>query len=125
VFVEPETIKGIEAVNASYEAGNLKVLEKYHAEKTNGIFRAWSDTWRSPWFRHWNMEYALPSIACPVLVMQGIDDEYGTEAQVESIATKVPNAEKLLLENCGHTPHREQTEAVAHAMQAFIQRCIG
>jgi pimeloyl-ACP methyl ester carboxylesterase len=91
VFVEDVTLAGIEAANVAFAAGKLHGLAKYHGDKTEGIFKAWADTWLSSVFRHWNIEYLLPSIACPALVLQGIDDLIrhtgaGAEHRVKSLA---------------------------------------
>jgi pimeloyl-ACP methyl ester carboxylesterase len=42
-------------------------------------------------FERWDIrdEY-LPGVRCPVLAIQGYDDEYGTMAQLDEIARRVP-----------------------------------
>lgn len=122
VLVEDVTLAGIEAANAAFAAGKLHGLAKYHGDKTEGIFKAWADTWLSSGFRHWNIEYLLPSIACPALVLQGIDDQYGTLAQVDAIVSKALNAQAAMVAQCGHAPHHEQKELVLQHMQAFLAR---
>lgn len=125
VFVEKETIKGIKNANKSYDKGNFNNLSKYHGEKTHSIFKAWSNTWLSQWFKHWNIEYLLPSIECPLLVVQGCQDQYGTDRQVGSIVSKSAiNAASILLENCGHSPHREQARRVLQIMSDFVKQQI-
>lgn len=121
VFVEAETIKGIETAVEAFQAGKLQGLEKYHGSKTAGVFRAWSETWLSDWFRHWNIEYLLPAIDCPLLVVQGLEDQYATLAQVEAIVSQARHGWKLLVENCGHTPHLERPAELLQLMQAFIE----
>lgn len=121
VFVEPETLAGIADATQAFQAGKLQGLAKYHGEKTASLFRAWSDTWQSDWFRHWNIEYVLPAIACPVLVIQGLEDQYATLAQVEAIVSQVPRAQQLVVENCGHAPHLERPDELLQHMQAFIE----
>ncbi|PKP67441.1 MAG: alpha/beta hydrolase, partial [Alphaproteobacteria bacterium HGW-Alphaproteobacteria-5] len=84
VFVEDSTLAGIrEAVN-QYDSTDLpERLLRYHGSNTEAAFRGWSETWLSPAFRDWNIEEYLPGVRCPVLAIQGRDDEYGTPAQVE------------------------------------------
>jgi pimeloyl-ACP methyl ester carboxylesterase len=121
VFVEPMALDGIRRAEAAYELGKLQGLARYHGEKTHAIFKAWSGTWLSPWFAHWNIEGLLPSIACPVLVIQGRDDEYGTEDQVKAIVSGSRGvAVPAMIDNCGHTPHREAADAVTRLMREFI-----
>ena len=73
-----------------------------------------------PAFRSWNIEACLPAIDCPVLAIQGEDDEYATLRQIEVIAQTVPGATQLALAQCGHSPHRDQPEAVIGAIGRFI-----
>jgi pimeloyl-ACP methyl ester carboxylesterase len=120
VFVEKETLGGIRIAVDDFHAGKLNKLNKYHGEKTDDIFKAWSDIWLSDGFRYWNIEYALPSIECPILVLQGAEDRYGTVAQVESIALKAPNAGKMMIEKCGHSAHLEKPEETLQIMKKFI-----
>lgn len=120
VFVEPETLAGIRAAVDAYQAGKLRGLEKYHALKTDSIFKAWAETWLSAWFAAWNIEYALPSIRVPALILQGADDQYGTAAQVESIVEKTLGARSALIENCAHAPHAENPAETLRYMQQFL-----
>ena len=124
VFVEKETLEGIQVAADTFNAGKLRGLSRYHGEKAEGIFEAWSDTWLSNFFQYWNIEYLLPSIECPVLVLQGTEDQYGTVAQVESIALKTLDAQKAMVEVCGHAPHQERTDVVLQLMREFIERQI-
>jgi len=126
VFVEDVTIEGIRAVLAAHGSGKmLRALARYHGEKAETVFSSWADTWLAPWFRQWNIEYLLPAIACPVLAMQGSDDHYGSGAQLDAIVRAVPDSRQLLLPDCGHSPHLEQTEATLQAMAAFINPLAG
>lgn len=121
VFNEDETRQGIHQAESAYRAGKLERLRQYHGDKTDSLFYAWADTWRAPGFASWNIEYALPAIDCPVLAIQGQDDAYGTPEQLTRIRRGTLNsAETWLISDCGHTPHREQTELVLQRMAAFI-----
>jgi pimeloyl-ACP methyl ester carboxylesterase len=125
VFVEPETLAGIRQANAAYDAGKLSGLSAYHGEKTHGLFKAWSDTWLAEDFRLWNMEHLLPSIECPILVIQGEDDQYGTERQVQAIVRQSPRCcAPLMLPGCGHVPHKEAAEAVLAAIAEFVEAIV-
>lgn len=120
VFVEQETIAGIESALKAWQAGKLKGLEKYHGDKTEQIFNAWAHTWQQPWFHCWNIEYLLESIQVPTLVMQGEQDQYGTIKQVQAIAQKVQNGKALMLANCAHVPYLEAERATLDHMCSFI-----
>ncbi|HZS82413.1 MAG TPA: alpha/beta hydrolase [Stellaceae bacterium] len=121
VFVEDVTIASIAAAKASYAASGLgRRLAPYHADP-DAAFRGWNDIWLDPEFRAWNIEAYLPAIACPVLAIQGEEDEYGTVAQLHAIRRGVAGpCELLLLPGCRHSPHRDQAEATLQAMVRFI-----
>lgn len=123
VLVEDMTITGIERAVQQYEQNNLAPkLKRYHGAKTNALFYAWAHTWTSPGFYYWNIEYLLPDIKCPVLVIQGADDEYGSDRQVSAIVNAVSGfASSFIIPMAGHIPHRTHTEAVTNAVQEFLQ----
>lgn len=122
VFVEEVTLAGIREARATLASTNLREkLARYHGPNTDAMTAAWIDTWLSPAFRDWNIESCLPRIACPVLAMQGEQDEYGTISQVRSIVRGAgENARALVLPRVGHTPHRDAPEAVLDACTAFL-----
>jgi pimeloyl-ACP methyl ester carboxylesterase len=81
--------------------------------------------WADAWLRagEWDMRASLHAITCPVLVIQGRDDEFGTIEQVDAIAQGVGGpVETLVLDHCGHAPHREKRKEVLAAVTRFIQR---
>jgi pimeloyl-ACP methyl ester carboxylesterase len=122
VFVEDVTIAGIRQAVELYGTTDLKDrLHKFHKNNTDLMFRSWADTWLAPWFRNWNIEEYLSRITCPLLVIQGEDDEYGTSAQVESIISQAGGpAEGVIVSNCGHVPHHQARERVLDRMARFI-----
>jgi pimeloyl-ACP methyl ester carboxylesterase len=123
VFVEQRSIDGIEAARRAYLEADLKPkLMRYHAD-VNGVFFGWNDIWLAPEFRSWNIEDCLPAIACPVLAIQGYDDVYGSMAQIDAVAAKVPAEVSLFkLAACGHAPHRDQVDKTLTAALRFIRR---
>ncbi len=121
VFVDHEAISGISKADAAWADGKLKGLFKYHGDKTETIFKAWSETWLTEWFRHWNIEYLLPSIETPVLVLHGESDQYGSIDQARAIASKTSGFSRLqVVENCAHIPHFEAQAVVLKFMSDFI-----
>ncbi len=120
VFVEDVSIRSIEAARVAYRDGDLRArLARFH-DDVDSAFVGWNDAWLSPAFRDWNIEAVLPAIACPVLAVQGLDDEYGTMAQVETVAAAVPRARLLALPRCGHSPHRDCPDALIEATVTFV-----
>jgi len=126
IFVEEVTLKGIEEAVYAYKTSNLKQkLEKYHGEKTDKLFWAWADIWRSPDFQDWNLENLLSSIICPVMIIQGENDEYGTLKQVEGIEKGVSGAViKFVVPNVRHTPHQEVPDSVLEESVNFIRELL-
>jgi pimeloyl-ACP methyl ester carboxylesterase len=123
LFVEERSIFGIEAAGRAYLETDLRdKLERYHAGAET-MFRGWNDVWLSAGFRAWNIEEFLPRILSPVLAIQGEQDAYGTMAQIDAVAAQVAGEVSLLkLEQCGHVPHREQTEKTLTAALRFIKQ---
>jgi pimeloyl-ACP methyl ester carboxylesterase len=120
VFVEEFGLRSIAAIRTLYESSDLRErLLRYH-DHVDEMFRGWNDIWLDPQFREWNIEEYLGAIACPTLVIQGENDEYGTLAQVEAIQRCVPGAQKLILPRCGHSPHRDQPELTLDAITRFV-----
>ena len=95
-----------------YKKGKLDGLKKFHGEKTNALFYAWANTWLMPTFKSWNIVAEIKGIDCPSIIIQGKDDQYGTEKQVSEIVSALSNAEGVMLENCKHHPHLEKTNEV-------------
>ncbi|HZX32322.1 MAG TPA: alpha/beta hydrolase [Rhodocyclaceae bacterium] len=124
-FVEEETLAGIRAAREVWATTDMaKKLGRYHKDPER-VFFDWNDTWLSSAFRDWNIEAFLPAIRCPVLALQGHEDEYATMRQIDVIADKVPGTELVKLRACGHSPHKDQPEAVLSALADFIQRSSG
>jgi pimeloyl-ACP methyl ester carboxylesterase len=120
-FVEEVTLVGIRVARTAWETTDLaKKMARYHHEQAARVFADWNDTWLSPAFRDWNIEACLESIRCPVLAIQGEDDEYATMRQIETIAERVPGTTLLKLPCCGHSPQRDQEAAVLAALATFV-----
>jgi pimeloyl-ACP methyl ester carboxylesterase len=126
VFVEDLSIKSIERVRRHYAETNLRErLGRFHAD-VDVAFRGWSDVWLDPAFRAWNLAEFLPTVKCPVLLIQGELDDYGTLRQIDTIADHVAGpVERLTLPDCGHSPHRDKREEVMEAIARFIARQEG
>jgi pimeloyl-ACP methyl ester carboxylesterase len=122
VFVEQATLTGIREAGRLYRSGDLRQkLSRYHGEKTDAVFGCWSDDWLLPQHGKWNIEATLPAITCPLLVIQGEDDEYGTLAQVEALCSGVSGrVESVLIPGCGHSPHLQAKQRVVEEMARFI-----
>ena len=122
VFNEDVTIQGVLEARKAWDETDLRDrLRRYHGGNVDTAFFGWNDTWLTPEFRNWNVEDCLPAVTCPVLVVQGADDRYGTGAQVRAIASQVSGpARELILAGCGHSPHLEAPDALFSAIAGFV-----
>jgi len=119
VIIEDISRKGIRQVKEIYPTKLKPLLAKYHGENTDWVFYHWANTWLNLDFHDWNMFEELKHIVCPVLAIQGEDDEYGSIEQLNIINT-VETSEILLLKNCGHHPHFQYAELVLNKIIGFL-----
>lgn len=120
VFVEDITVESICAARQAWLETDLpQRLGRYH-QYPELTFWGWNDIWLDPAFRDWNIEEAVSGIRCPLCVIQGREDEYGTLRQVESIRKHAPQTRALILDNCRHSPHKDQPAAVITEISALI-----
>lgn len=121
VLVEECTLEGARAARRDYDAGSLRAaLARHHAD-VESAFRSWNDTWLSREFRDWNIADLAPRVPCPVLLVQGLADQYGTTLHVDHIAAAAPGpARTLLLGGCGHRPERERPSLLIAAITDLL-----
>ena len=126
VFVEEITLEGIRAAKEQLATTNLRErVARYHGDKTDAVFSAWIDTWLSSEYRYFNMEALLPQIKCPVLAIQGIDDEFGSPLQVDAIASQAGGrALGKIIDNARHTPHKEAATVTLELVGDFVRSII-
>ena len=120
-FVEDIALAGIADARARYVGGNLRErLARYHAD-VDGAFWGWNGAWLDPAFRAWNIAAQCAGIAVPTLVVQGLADPYGTEAQVDVLRSVADTwVRPLLLAGVGHSPHLEAPAVTQDAVAGFI-----
>ncbi|CAD5366008.1 Alpha/beta hydrolase [Rubrivivax sp. A210] len=119
IMVEDLSLASIELARQAYLQTDLRQrLARYH-DDPDSAFWGWNRIWLHPPFRHWSIEDEIAAITCPLLAVQGLDDEYGTLAQVRGIARRLPQTRLLELAHCGHSPQRDQEQALIAAIIAF------
>lgn len=122
IFVEDVTLQGIRAAREVYLATDLKhKLGRYHRDP-DSVFWSWNDTWLKPEFRDWNIEALVTQIQCPILAIQGENDEYGTLEQIRGIKRLAPHTELCIVADCGHIPQRDQPEKIIRELTGFMRR---
>ena len=124
IHVEDLSVSSIEATRRAYETTDLRTKLARHHDDPDSAFWGWNRIWLHPPFRDWSIEDEIASIACPLLAVQGLDDEYGTLEQIRGIARRVPQARLLELPDCGHSPQRDQPAALLAAAAAFIAEVV-
>ena len=126
VFVEDLSVASIAEAKTSFETTNLpEKLARHHRDAAR-TFWGWNNIWLHPAFRDWNIEEYLPRITCPILAIQGLDDQYGTLAQVQAIVRQAGGPVEILpLAECRHSPQRDQPDAVLAAISRFVRRIGG
>jgi pimeloyl-ACP methyl ester carboxylesterase len=121
IQVEDVSVASIEQARQAYLNTDLRQrLARHHADP-DSAFWGWNDVWLSTAFRSWNITPELSAITCPLLAVQGLDDEYGTLGQIRGIARVVPHTQLLALPACGHSPHKDQPQAMLAALQTITR----
>lgn len=120
VIVEEETLAGIQPAIDAFQAGKLDGLKRFHGDKTQDLFDAWANTWNLPAFRTWNICKDIHAVIAPTLILQGKNDQYGTEKQVQLIAESIAGKSKsVIVDQCGHIPHLEQGTKVISEIKTW------
>lgn len=122
ILVEDLSVSSIGTARTAYRETDLPQRLARHHDDPDSAFWGWNDIWLSRDFRRWSITEEIKAIRCPLLAVQGLNDEYGTLEQIHGIARRVPHARLLELANCGHSPHRDQVEIVIATAAEFIQR---
>lgn len=123
-FVEPRTLAGIRSAKAHFrDPDQFGKLAKWHGDKARWVLDAWTEVWLSPEFASWDIDRYLNNVMCPVLAIHGDLDEYGSVEFPRRITSKVNGpSELVILNNCGHVPHREKREDVLSLTSTFLER---
>lgn len=125
VFTEDLVLREIERARDAFENADLGArMAKYHRDPA-ATFRGWNEAWLNPRFASWNVADVIDYIRVPALVIQGMQDEYGTCAQVDEFAQRsYAPVDVELLDECRHSPHVDQPDRVITAVTDFTARLI-
>ena len=123
IYVEAECADGIVSIEAQRDR-IIQGLSRYHDDPAS-TFAAWNNVWLDPEFQSWDIREYLATITCPVLAIQGADDEYATDAMVTGIDQAVPDSRgAVLVPDCGHIAHRDQPAAITEHIVAFVTSLV-
>jgi pimeloyl-ACP methyl ester carboxylesterase len=122
-FTEPSGLAAIAAARKAYELSDLRAkLAKYHRDVDNA-FRGWNEAWLDPGFKAWNIADCIDYWRIPALAIQGVEDQYGTLAQIREIETRAYSPVDVeIFDDCQHSPHLEQPEKTLAAIADFCTR---
>ncbi len=122
VIVEDVSIRSITQARAAFTDGDLRQrLLRYH-QHVDCAFWQWNDIWLDPAFRDFDIRAECRTIAAPVLAIQGRDDPYGSLAQIDEIDLPAAQITRMVLGDCGHSPHRDQVEDVNRSIDDFLRQ---
>lgn len=122
ILVEDISVTSITQARSAYVQTDLRArLQRHHAD-VDSAFWGWNDIWLLPAFRNWNITQEIAAINCPLLAVQGVNDEYGSLEQVRGIARVAPQCKVVELADCGHSPHRDQKDRLIQAVKDFFQQ---
>ncbi len=123
IFIEKISVEGVKKAIDAFENNSRfrEGLARFHGDKTEQMFYAWANVWTSDAAKSLDFTDDIKKITCPILAIQGTDDNYGSEAQLTVLKKNCRTAETHLLQDCGHIPHREQPEKVIEITTNFIE----
>ena len=120
-FVEKRTLSSIKKLLAQWSHSNLRQrLPKYHGGNVEGMFLGWANLWLNPYFAAFDIRSKLPNVDCPVLAIQGTDDQYGSLEQLRSLKSITGNLSSRTFSACGHHPHLELRKSYLKNVENFV-----
>ena len=121
IMVEAVALASIEKARQAYLATDLRQRLARHHDDPDSAFWGWNQIWLDGVFKTWSIEHEINTITCPLLAVQGLDDEYGTLLQIREIARRVPQTRLLEMPDCRHSPHIDQGPALIEAVVDFLR----
>ncbi|MEO8450563.1 MAG: alpha/beta hydrolase [Gemmatimonadota bacterium] len=124
-FVEDVSIASIERARVAYEKADLRDrLAKHHAN-VDVAFRGWNDTWLNPGFRSWDIRESIGYIRVPILIVQGTEDQYGTDAQIQAARDEAYcPVDAVMISGAGHAAHLERPAETLAAVAEFVNTLL-
>jgi pimeloyl-ACP methyl ester carboxylesterase len=124
-IVEDISVTSIAAIKQAYETTELKAkLARWHRDVDNAFY-GWNGAWLDPKFRDWDISEYLAYIRVPVMIVQGVDDQYGTMRQIEIAQDECYcPVDVVVVPGAGHSPHREAPKATLDAVADFAEAVL-
>ena len=124
VFVEEKCLVEIRRAREAYESGDLRDKMARHHRDPDAAFFGWNDVWLDPEFPNWTITDELEWMACPLLLIQGGRDQYGTMAQLDTIERLAAGAVRRVHLDCQHSPPTELPDETVAAIAEFTNGLI-
>ena len=120
-FVEDLNLESIRQIKIAYDTEDLRSrLARYHRD-VDAAFLGWNGAWLDPRFREFDITGFLPRIRVPILALQGAQDPYGTDEQLQVLAANATaSVAARLIPGARHSPHLEAKDATLAAITDFI-----
>jgi pimeloyl-ACP methyl ester carboxylesterase len=124
IYVEPKMEPGILGVQRAFESDeHFRTGLRYaHGAKYESVFHNWFDGWHRIESLSWDMRPIISRVKCPVLVVQGEEDEHATPQHAEDIAKAIPGAELWLIPNAGHMVPQEAANVFNPRLLQFLKQ---
>jgi pimeloyl-ACP methyl ester carboxylesterase len=111
----------IENMAAVYPGSKLQERLAHYHQEPDEVFNSWV-RWAATLDEEkiFPLRDLLPNITCPVLVLQGSNDEFGTTLQLAALQASLADVQHETYANTGHLPHREQTDRLLSRVSQFL-----
>jgi pimeloyl-ACP methyl ester carboxylesterase len=119
-FVEEITVRAIAQTRAEYLHKGLRERMARHHDDPDAAFWGWCDVWLDPAFRSWKLQDEAARVSAPALLIQGLDDPYGSLAQLDRIEARLRGPHTRLVLPGGHSPHVEHPPEVIDKIARFL-----
>jgi pimeloyl-ACP methyl ester carboxylesterase len=110
----------IHKMAADYPGSKLQERLAHYHQHPDEVFASWTQWATSLGSEVFPLREFLPRITCPVLVLQGARDEFGTSMQLAALQAAIPNLQHETYPDTGHLPHKEQTDRVLQRVSQFL-----
>jgi len=126
VYVEARMLPGIAGIHQAYQDDPRfrEGMQRVHGEKAEAVFANWYNAWKSLDDPDWDIRPLLANIACPVLVVQGMQDEHASPRHARDIAAAIPGAELWLAPEAGHMLPQDCAQEFNRQVVHFLDRCL-